>query len=65
MISKKTLAGKKDYAISKISVFSVKGQAFFPSDNKKKEKYFDIVKKDYVKRAHVLKYRNRHQRLAI
>ena len=45
MISKKTLAGKKDYAISKISVFSVKGQAFFPSDDKKKEKYFDIVKK--------------------
>ena len=51
MISKKTLAGKKNYAISKISVFSAKGQAFFPSDNKKKEKYFDIVKKGYVKKT--------------
>ena len=48
MISKKTLAKKKKKTlktISKISVFSVKGQAFFPSDDKKKEKYFDIVKK--------------------
>ena len=42
----KTLQGKKDYAISEINVSSVKGQAIFPSDNKKKEKYFYIVKQE-------------------
>ena len=34
---KKHLGGKKGYAISEITVFSVKRQASFPSDNKKKE----------------------------
>ena len=42
----KTLQGKKDYAISEIKVSSVKKQAIFPSDNKKKEKYFYILKQE-------------------
>ena len=42
----KTLQGKKDYVISEINVSSVKVQAIFPSDNKKKEKYFYIVKQE-------------------
>ena len=34
------------YAISEISVSSVKGQAFFLSNNKKNKKYFYIVKQE-------------------
>ena len=40
----KTSRGKKDYAISEINVFFQKGQVFFPSDNKKEEKYLYLVK---------------------
>ena len=36
----KPLRGKKDHAISKINVSSVKGQALFPYDNKKEKKNF-------------------------
>ena len=46
MIPNKTLRDKKNNVTSEINVSSVKGQAFFPSNNKKKEKYFYIVKKD-------------------
>ena len=37
----KSLRGKKDYAISEIKVSSMKGEAFFPSDNKREEKHFN------------------------
>ena len=40
----KTLRGKKDHAISKINVSSVKRQVLFPYDNNKEKKYFYIVK---------------------
>ena len=36
----KSLRGEKDYVISKINVFFLRGQAFFPFNNKKEEKHF-------------------------
>ena len=36
----------KDYVISEINVFFLKGQAFFPSGNKKEEKYLYLVKQE-------------------
>ena len=42
----KTLRGRKNYVISEINLSFVEGQAFFPSDIKKEEKYFYLVKQE-------------------
>ena len=39
-----TLRGKKGYAISEINFFFLKGQDFYPSNNKKEGKYFYVFK---------------------
>ena len=62
----KTLRSKKNYAISKINVFSVKGQALFPFDQQEGRKIFLYSKIRVSKKDHMfLKYRNMQQRSEI
>ena len=62
----KTLRGKKDYAISEINVFSVKGPSFFPGRQREERKIFLYREIDVCKKSHMsLKYQNRQYKLAI